>query len=102
MVGAIPRQPRRFWGVPDWQASAASCAKDRLLRGREADPETSRGENCGGSQDGLHWWALYRRVEVGRNMCGLSGPAPLRAIAQDFVLITCGYLQGCRFRNASR
>lgn len=76
MVGAIPRQPRRFWGVPDWQASAASCAKDRLLRGREADPETSRGENCGGSQDGLHWWALYRRVEVGRNMCGLSRPAP--------------------------
>lgn len=42
MVGAIPRQPRRFWGVPDWQVSSANCANDRLLRSREVNPEQSR------------------------------------------------------------
>lgn len=42
MVGAIPRQPRRFWGVPGWQVSSANCANDRLLRGRELHPEQNR------------------------------------------------------------
>lgn len=42
MVGAIPRQPRRFWGVPDWQVSSANCANDRLLRGTEVHLEQSR------------------------------------------------------------
>lgn len=42
MVGAIPRQPRRFWGVPDWQVSSANCANDCLLGGREVNPEQSR------------------------------------------------------------
>lgn len=57
MVGAIPRQPRCFWGVPDWQVSSAHCANDRPLWDREIDPEQSRvllqrGE-CGGSQNRL-------------------------------------------------
>lgn len=42
MVGAIPRQPRRFWGVPGWQVSSANCANDRLLWGRELHPEQNR------------------------------------------------------------
>lgn len=59
MVGAIPRQPRRFWGVPGWQVSSASCANDCPLWDREIDPEWSgillqRGE-CGGTQDRLEW-----------------------------------------------
>lgn len=61
MVGAIPRQPRRFWGVPDWQVSSASCANDRPLWDRETDPEQSRvllqrGE-CGGQpEQAAAWW----------------------------------------------
>lgn len=39
MVGAIPRQPRRFWGVPGWQVSSASCANDSPRRDGEVDPE---------------------------------------------------------------
>lgn len=42
MVGAIPRQPRRFWGVPRWQVSSASCANDHLLRDRGLNLEQSR------------------------------------------------------------
>lgn len=41
MVGAIPRQPRRFWGVPGWQVSSAICANDRPLWDGETDPEWS-------------------------------------------------------------
>lgn len=42
MVGAIPRQPRRFWGVPDWQVSSANCANDHRLQSREVNPEQRR------------------------------------------------------------
>lgn len=39
MVGAIPRQPRRFWGVPGWLVSSANCANSHPLRDREVNPE---------------------------------------------------------------
>lgn len=65
MVGAIPRQPRRFWGVPDWQVSSANCANDRLLRGREVNLEESRvllqRGKCGGQPgQAAVLWATQR------------------------------------------
>lgn len=65
MVGAIPRQPRRFWGVPDWQVSSASCANDHPLRDREVDPEQSRvllqrGECWGQPGQAAAWWITQR------------------------------------------
>lgn len=73
MVGAIPRQPRRFWGVPDWQVSSANCANDRLLQGRRfiwsKAGSCCRGVSVGGSQDRLHCCGLIE----GLKLAGTSG-----------------------------
>lgn len=65
MVGAIPRQPRRFWGVPGWQVSSASCANGRPLQDPEVNPEQSgvllqRGE-CGGQPGQATAWQVTQR-----------------------------------------
>ncbi|KAG8131355.1 hypothetical protein E2320_017969 [Naja naja] len=47
MVGAIPRQPRRFWGVAGWQVSPASFTSHRRPLQQEDTP--ARG------QDPVQW-----------------------------------------------
>lgn len=72
MVGAIPRQPRRFWGVPDWQVSSANCANDHLLRSREVNPEQSRVLLQRGKCGRQPGWAVVVYTE-GLRLAGTSG-----------------------------